>query len=575
VLIETNNRTGIVLFESRGWQVMRLHPSGYVEISIRNVPDAAWTRISLPLDWRRHAHPLLISENSSGDLFVAVYDLIDNSPSGRRLDVVTSGIDLYRLKRQDPALPERIARGLPLGGIDTLIYGDFGESEYHLCGNNRCFTITSQGQTLEWNLGELANHEFVEVGIRGRGAAALLRKQHDDRINGSIGSDAAQYHLVLFGIEGVTSLTAAKPGVPWDVHWRGAVPHYRIAETKSDLSRVFFFDFNRMGWRGPADFGANNLEGRIAWSQVYYLHGLLSILSGKIPDLKLNDDSELLRRLTTELNLMGSLCDQEYPGFRVKRYSLDREPLLFALHLGRIAALMARAHELLKLPITGHCLRMLNKELLNLEHTVEEQASYTVAGLPRRYLRYRSGSQFWADGANVPYNYVSGYVEGMLLSQPATADDIRLASEMLSPLIKNEMSDTMPNAWKYWWGQGDDGWSEKDGISLNTLRYQGNQRTLAHITYRTMDAKALLELARHSPGALPATLVQHLRTLTAEGWLLPDMNEYWSKTGNAVPVSPYPSLRYARSSAVWELQAQVWALASIAENMRDLLSKRQ
>ena len=140
------------------------------------------------------------------------------------------------------------------------------------------------------------------------------------------------------------------------------VPVYRLAKTGPEYIQVFNYDLNRMWPGGIMEYGANNLEGRIAWSQVYYLHGLLSILSGQVPHLAPDKNGILQRRVKDELQLVISLSEKEYPGYRVKRYSIDREPLLFALHLGRIAALLVRSQKMKGLFIPGDYLEKFSKK---------------------------------------------------------------------------------------------------------------------------------------------------------------------------------------------------------------------
>src|SRR5690606_36557663 len=110
-----------------------------------------------------------------------------------------------------------------------------------------------------------------------------------------------------------------------------------------ELRDLFLYEKSRMRNGGLIDFGDNNLEGRVAWNQVYYLHGLLSVAHGGLAfsSDELNDYAR--RRVIAEVDLIARLSETDQPGFRVKRYSLDREPLLFALHIGRIAEVLSRA----------------------------------------------------------------------------------------------------------------------------------------------------------------------------------------------------------------------------------------
>lgn len=559
----------VVIFKGQHWQVSRHHPSGYLAVDNRDLTVSHFNRLELQLDWRKNVYPMLILEGPSRDLFVAVYDVILNSPSGRRLESVTSGIDLYRLTGNFDSKPQRLAQALPIGGIDTLIYGRVAGDQVHLCGENRCFSVDGQGNSIEWELQKLREYEFVELAFHNDLAAALLRMRCDDRSSEKGPCDAGTYYLAVFNQKGVDLKSLETQEIPWDLHWKDDTPFYRLAGSESDYRHVLNHDLHRMPLQGFMDFGTNNLEGRVAWSQVNYLNGLLSVLARQTHRLAPYNERSLRKRVEDELHLLATLTQNDYPGLRVKRYSLDREPLLFALHLGRVASLILRAEDIVGLQVDQDCLKWLNRQLRSLELTVEECAAFKTGSGEFPYLRYRKGFPFWADGVNVPYNYVSGYAEALLGlggHDPVVLEHVR---GLLTPLLVNEFGKTYPKSWRYWWGAGREGWKSASGLSLNTPQYSGNQEALAHISYRTMDAKALIALKQHDPSAIPDRLIEHLRSLTQTGWLLPDMNERWVQMGGTVELTMGVARRHARSAAKPEISSQVWALNQLAEVSKD------
>jgi hypothetical protein len=564
---EAMDGLNIALFLGKRWMVVRHHPSGMVGLRYRDNDASEFVDQGIPRAWRLRYFPMLHLEADNDELYMVVYDVVKNSPSGRTLEDTREGFDVYRARHSSQYGPEPIASDVQLGGIDTTLYGALDGEYIYLCGDSRCVTVNvSNASVSNWNLADLSSYEFVEVVFhkerRNTIAAAIIRKRHDDRSNGAITSEYATYFLALFDDYGLRGIEAVPDGgIPWGLEWRENHPVYRLADSLWEFRNLFYYDFNRMRHDGIIDYGANNLEGRIAWSQAYYLHGLLSVLDGQLSALGPNNRKTLEQRILFETLLICQLCEEEYPGFRVKRYSLEQEPLLFALHLGRVAGLLARAKRVVGLHDANECLGKLESELKDLTQTVEQVVT-VGAGDGFYFLQYRKGAPFWADGANVPYNYMSGYIEGLLSIDPTSSER---AKRMLTPLLENEFRDKRPKLWRYWWGVGDEGWRASDQVSVNTPTYEGNKGSMAHITYRTMDAKAVLAFDSLSPGTIEEELIHHLRELTREGWLLPDMNEYWSRGDKAVRLSEAVTRRYARSAAVWELRSQPWALQALSE----------
>ncbi|MBK8451892.1 MAG: hypothetical protein WAQ53_09265 [Thiofilum sp.] len=559
----TANGHEITIFNGEYWKVFKQHPSGIITLHYKDKKSNQFIEFSLPRAWRFNWFPMLHLEANKGDLYIIIYDVKENAPSGRTLETIRNGFDVYRITPNKDALPERIAENLQLGGIDTTLYGSLEHDSLHLCGDNKCVSVTKSG-VLEWQLASLSSYEWVELVFHKQNAAAIIRKRYDDRSDGLLTNEFSTYSLVLFNNKDIKHLESApNDGIPWHLKWQENQQHptYRLATTQKDLIKLFYYDFNRMRYQGLIDFGANNFEGRIAWSQTYYLHGLLSLIEGKLLALVPKDLELLKQRIVSEISLLSQLCKEDYPSFRVKRYSLEREPVLFALHLGRIAHLLVRTQAILGTSDINDCLPKLTIELTQLTHTIEQLSSSYVQNLGNiSYLYYRKGMPFWADGVNVPYNYVSGYVEGLL---SINNNSIEKAETLLSPLLLNEFLNKTPQLWRYWWGVGDQGWNSRDQISLNTPSYSGNKGAMAHITYRTMDAKALLALENLNSTLVEKELIMHFQKLTQEGWLLPDMNEYWVKKNKTVLPNPIVAKRYPRSTSPWELQSQPWAIQSI------------
>lgn len=563
----SKNQNGVRIQEGEDWQVYRLFPSGYLEIFHRN-QMGEYVRIDLPISWQRETYPMLIFP-LDGRLYVVSYDVVRNVPSGRRLSVSQPGFDLFEIdpEKKDPL--RLLANGLDLGaGIDSLVYGRMTTSSMSVCAENKCVDIDRNGVIQYWSLDGLRDYEFVEVSFDADSAYAIVRERWDDRIDGSISEKKSDFLLAYLRPEGVRLEPMHGAGIPFSLSVKDGKPVWRIAKTRQEIQDLFLFEIARMRNRGMIDFGENNLEGRVAWSQVYYLNGLITAASSKFSLL----DEDLKRvfrgRVKAEVELIARLADSDYPGYRVKRYSIDREPLLFALHLGRVAQLLSRAsEETMGSPAIDGALNRLKQELHQLDLTVEYVNNCHKEDIGSENcttLFYRQGFPFWADGVNVPYNYISGYVGG-LLAIGKNQDSLPLLRKLMQPLRKGEGLHNLPNTWRYWWGKGQKGWSYEDHVSLNTPAWHGNASgmDLAHITYRSMDAATLILLYNSDNSNANEREVRHFKRLVEEGLLLPQVNEQLTEVNHRATLRSHVAKRFSRSSQAWQIQSQIWALSDI------------
>lgn len=555
---------GIVLYSSPRWRLLRRVPSGYLEVYTAD--NGIWRRLELDLEWRRNTHPMLAMESPQG-LIVVGYDVIANLPSGRRVGVAREGFDLYQLNTASKGQPQRLAENLQLGGIDTLLYGSVRDQQIDLCGGNLCLTVDltldAKRRVVPWALKALAQYDFVEVAFRGQSALALVRKHTIEAqdAHSPIPSDPFQLALLSPNGGALQSLPL-EDGTPWGVEWQGGTGAIRVARRAEDYAAVLRYDFARMPFAGAMDFGANNQEGRVAWSQSNYLQSLVSLLDAHpVADAALREAGQL--RLVTEIEYTARLADAVYPGLAARRYSIDREPLLFALHLARVAHLTGNIRAAgITTPILERASSVLMQQLLKLDETVEQQQLPSASTENLTTLAYRRGLPFWADGANVPHNFVSGYLSGLLVNGGAVA--IERARPLAKFILANEFSGKLPVSWRYWAATGDVGWQEQEGVSLNTPAWGGNRGALAHISYRSMDAVALAQLQRLEPDLVPRKLVEHFGDLAKRGWLLPFVNEELRIQSRARMLDTEVGRYYSRSTAAWELQSQVAALRDMA-----------
>ena len=341
-VLDLRPESGVVLYSSPRWQILRRTPSGYLEVYKCNRLSNC-RRLDLSLEWRRNTYPMFAIESGPG-LFVVGYDVVANLPSGRRIGVVREGYDLYLFSGQTAGEPDRIAENLNLGGIDTLLYASASAEpvdRIDLCGANRCLSVDVRNRRASsWKTGALTQYDIVELAFRGQSAIALIRKKTSEQVELSSPIPRRPFQLALLTPAGVKiQPLPTEQGVPWGLEWQGNSAVLRIAEHAPDLADVLRYDLARMPFSGVMEFGANNLEGRVAWNQVYYLQGLISLLRAHpAADGAIRETAR--RRLAAEINRMRRLIGTRYPGLMSKRYSVDREPIIFALHLGRVLDLL-------------------------------------------------------------------------------------------------------------------------------------------------------------------------------------------------------------------------------------------
>ncbi|CAH0139083.1 hypothetical protein SRABI70_00239 [Pseudomonas sp. Bi70] len=560
------DRVGIKIYEENNWQVYRAYPSGLLDVFFAH-EDGRVERLSLASGWRRDSYPMLLM-SVPGHLFLVAYDVVRNVPSGRSLTITQPGFDVYEITPDTQGEPHVIAAGLDLeGGLDSIVYGRVIGETITLCAERKCADIKSSGTVKQWPLDRLRGYEFVEVAFGTDSAYALIRKQWDDRVEGELTADRAELFLATLSSDNLNFEPISANGVPYALNVNDNKPSWKVASSAEELSDLLLYEFSRMPGGGLISFGDNNLEGRIAWNQVYYLNGLISLVQGDlgISSPKLVDYAR--NRVRAEVDLIARLSESDYPGYRVKRYSLDREPLLFSLHLGRIAELLARADRVgLGSTAVTNALGEIKKELLSFEHTVEHPAACQMpGGEVCQTLEYRQGYPFWADGVNVPFNYVSGYVGGLLA---VTSDSLSsdYAINLMRPLQVVEGFSMLPETWRYWAFDGQAGWNYSTAKSLNTTSWAGNSSGLdvAHISYRSMDAAALLKLYEKRPDVADMVQVEHIKHLVSVGMLLPSLNESFFQAGAVAPLEKIVAKRYSRSVQAWQIQSQVWALSDRA-----------
>lgn len=347
---------------------------------------------------------------------------------------------------------------------------------------------------------------------------------------------------------------------------------YSVVSEIPDLLQLFLADMRFMQNSGLMDFGSNNYEGRVAWSQVYYLNAFIDVLSSELNDFvpfPLNDQvkKDMRIRLDMEMFLMDRLLNDDSVGILSKRYTTNRQPAVHAVQSGRILRLFKRYIREIPDPIELKNFKKLEVMTTNLDGHIEQFTQAAVDGyIPKGswYMEFPKGCDFPFDGVELPYNHMDDWVSGVAYGESdVNKDYLDKAHDIIRTLISIEKLDTEPPKdfkWHYWWGQAKEGWDSDQKISKNKVNYEGD-KSIAHISYRTIDAMAVLELGHIFDDVLHnGKLINYFKEGVERGDLYLFVSEGLARY-NELPKPPTNVLnKYIRLSSPWELQNAVWAM---------------
>jgi hypothetical protein len=369
----------------------------------------------------------------------------------------------------------------------------------------------------------------------------------------------------------------AATGVPHHLQWSLGALRVEQASSPAQLRRLLRRDLLRTGPGGWMEFGINNEEGRIPWSQIYYLNGLLDIaaLAGRDAQL-LALYGPLLPELRRRLDMEIRWLDEHVAAgrYRTRAFTVDRSRALFAVQTARVLLLLHRyRHELpAPAPLTSyaglHTAVGALQGHIDVLATAGEEARWIVPG--RHHLRWPKGSAFQFDGMPVPFNHQNEWAHAVLTTADATTppEATRAARDVIAHFVDRiAPGGRLParGAWDYWWGRAYDGWDEPGRYSVNMPRYAGDHIP-AWISFRTIDALALL--AGTAGGTQAQDAAASVAALAERGLLYPFANQGIVAAAGAVHLGHAVALEYSRVSSPWELSNAAWSLARLALEVR-------
>lgn len=382
-------------------------------------------------------------------------------------------------------------------------------------------------------------------------------------------------------------------GIPWRLEYREAdgKVSVRSANTRGEIAQVFLQDIRNGQQSGVLEFGIDNTEGRIPWSQIYYLNGLMDLLlladthkEAKAIFGDVTDD--LLRRIVIEVSALDSLLDRA-DGFYTKGFTHDRSAALFAVQTSRLLLMFDRYTE--ELP---NAPRLRNTEKLrhivsSLEGHIDqlaykgEEPHWMKPGTA--HLRWPKCSAFYFDGLPVPFNHQnewayslfnSARVKGERSDTPGLNDQRDIIMFFLERLGVDGGFPSV-DKWNYWYGHAYDGWTEADDRSCNTPSYPGDHG-LAWISFRTIDFMSVMSATDFLPGLDKEKLMSSAMETVKFGDVFPFAARSLLAAGKAPQVQIPVLERYYRATAPWEISNSPWALVmGVSSHSKHLSSGNQ
>ncbi len=431
-------------------------------------------------------------------------------------------------------------------------------------------------------------------------AGALYAKIKDGKVEGRRLNDCEAVIEALFTPDGPAVLCRAQPnmsspyllgklntlkfepldmskGIPWRLQYSerdGEVTVTR-AISRKEIAEVFLYDVRSGQQSGVLEFGIDNTEGRIPWSQIYYLNGLMDLLllvdSNSEGKALFGDHAEeLMQRIVIEIGALDDLLDRK-EGFYTKGFTYDRSSALFAVQTSRLLLLFDRyAEELPGAPplrnteALRHRVSRLEGHIDQLAHEGEEPR-WMKPGTA--HLRWPKCSAFYFDGLPVPFNHQnewayalfnSARVEGKSIDAPELNDQRDIITFFLDQLGERGGFPAV-DKWNYWYGHAYDGWTEADNRSCHTRSYPGDHG-LAWISFRSIDFMSVMSAVEFIPGVNKDALLASAAETVRFGDVYPFASRSLLAAGK-VPQIQIPVLeRYYRAAAPWEISNSPWAL---------------
>ena len=387
--------------------------------------------------------------------YILTYNANENIASGQKIETSYVGIELHIFENN---LPIYDGNYFADSSFESIFKKIFMEDAFLICSNQECYIFDNSNKTFHMKVNEFIDGYEI-FGIKKDNFFEIdLIKSHQKYF--LFDSDQNKYDLKKLILD-------------------SNLVFLEINEIESPSEALTISEINNNNLLYSIQ---DNSEGRVVWGQKYLLDGIIF-------DYK--NDSSIL-----DLNFNYYLKNENLDFLFSKRYSFSRESQLFLLHVARYHNMLTQ-YKNIKPDIVNNL--NFQKQLSDLEKillftsdeykTVEEMVLFNFGEIGiRDYLIFSPESDFWANGINVPINYVSDYIISLININ--TDESLNLAKKLVETnfILMDELN--YPS-WRYWSGSGLSGWED---TSVNTPSFIGEQDNpySADIIYRSTDAHAVL-----------------------------------------------------------------------------------
>lgn len=494
-----------------------------------------------------NSYPIHITRKNYNDLMVA-YNPNNKLVPGQSLKNSTEKLDLWEL---DTKTGKVTKFGELEGSLTSEIVSASYKNKTLICLIGVCHEILND-KSRKLNL---PNLQPIELNTQKQTAWMIAREINDDRFNDfSKGS----FYICQITISNSKCRILKEYGVPrfsLKQNHNKKEPDIEFAISQPERINVFLNDLQDIFLTFG---GASNSEGRLAWQAFQFIEGLSAI--EKLPDLDSETVEEIHNFRKAYINWLLVELNEDVRFAYSKRYSLGRFPTLSVLHISRIMSIIEPEVAISR--VNSQAYSTLRQEIVSSDNTLETFDFYDGVSV----MRIKKGSAFWADGVPVPWNYQSALVEYSMRNSYKQCDfdfpKPGIISSFLKSFDKNEFEIARQNLWwNYSRGPLFDGWTKSDSISVNTESYNGDKietTSIAHSSYRTMDARALMLAIRCGDASLKRWESLLLRAFS-ENRLEPSFLSSLQPDSN-IPISPRSRDYWGRLTDAWQLSNAVWSL---------------
>lgn len=455
--------------------------------------------------------------NKTGEGYIALfYNVIDNIPGGRSLDYRYYGLDIFFIDKNGPVFKGRLFEN---SSFESIIKTAEINDDIIICASKECILFDSLG-----------NIKY-EIDLESSGLTGLVVA--DIRVEQSI-------LLTLKSVREDEALWLIKNQ---EIYFKeySLAPDLRITSDARMVGEPILAPTSLLLSSSIPLSGLDNREGRIVWGSYYLIKGLLNKYRETNQPYYLDVVRLFLSRWETS-DVENLLLSQ--------RYSFSREQQLFLLHVSRYFNLLKDLENDIDLenefPRVYSSIEELKLFLIKpngLTVEIFQEYDFDSFGV-MDYVAFREESDFWANGINVPVNYVSDYI--IALSNINSPESLEMAGKLLQANNTFLESLALPS-WRYWYGDGLRGWSNSQ---VNVSDYVGQEANeyAADIFYRTTDAEAFIVYCRSEEASREfldcEAVLNRIADYTERGNLLPYLNHYFNIELSGYQASLFSPLVY-------------------------------